>query len=65
MGVVALNRRAQPKAIKVARKEHVCRKCGVVIKPGAQFAMCLDYGTLRNFPMCLGCYTEYRPEEYQ
>lgn len=53
------------KAIKIARKEHKCQKCGVIIKQGDRFAMCLDYSALMNYPVCLKCYTEYRPEEYQ
>jgi RNase P subunit RPR2 len=65
MGVVALERRAQPKAIKIARQKHICGKCGAVIKPGDSFAMCIDRGTFTSFPTCLKCYTEYKPEEYQ
>ena len=60
-----MERREQPKAIKIARQNHKCQKCGAIIKQGDRFVMCLDYGTLRNYPVCLGCYTEYRPEEYQ
>ena len=45
------------KAIKVARREHRCSKCGCVIKPGDRFAMGLDWkgGTLRPGPVCLQC----------
>lgn len=45
------------KAIKVARQEHRCSKCGCPIKPGDRFAMGLDWEgkTLRPGPICLKC----------
>ena len=63
--VQVMQTRDPSKAMKVARQEHRCCKCGTIIKPGARFAMCLDYSTFRSYPMCLRCYTDYRPEEYR
>jgi hypothetical protein len=65
MTVIALEYRERPKAIKTARQDHKCWKCGATIKRGDKFAMCLDYGTLRSYPTCLKCYTEYKPEDYR
>ncbi len=65
MSITALEYRDSSKAIKTARQEHKCHKCGATIKPGDKFAMSLDYSTLRNFPICLKCYAEYRPGDYR
>ena len=65
MAVSALEHRELPRVVKTARQKHKCQKCGTTIKPGDKFAMSLDYSTLRSFPICLKCYTEYRPEDYR
>lgn len=65
MSVTALEFREPPKAIKIARRNHKCWKCGTTIKEGDKFAMCLDYGTFRSYPTCLRCYMEYKPEDYR
>jgi hypothetical protein len=44
--------------IKIAREDHLCMKCGKLIRKGERFAMKLDLHTrsFRFFPTCLDCY---------
>ena len=53
------------RAIKIARKEHCCHRCGGVIKCGDSFTMRMDYegGSLRFCPVCLNCDGRFEKEK--
>ena len=53
------------KAIKIARLEHRCHRCGGVIKTGDSFTMRMDYegGSLRFCPVCLNCDGRFEKEK--
>lgn len=46
-----------PRAIKIAKEEHRCWKCGCLIRTGAMFTMRLDRdsGSFNCYPTCLKC----------
>ena len=57
MVVSALEYKEPTKAIKIAKREHKCWKCGRTIKPGDRFTIKMDWesGSLRTQPTCLEC----------
>jgi RNase P subunit RPR2 len=46
-----------PKAVKIAKEEHHCWKCGRLIKKGDRFTMRIDRdgGSFNTHPTCLKC----------
>lgn len=52
----ALRKRSE-RAIKTARQEHRCGRCGRVIRKGDKFVMRMDWesGSLAHYPTCLDC----------
>lgn len=46
-----------PKAVKIARENHYCWKCGRLIKKGDKFTMRMDREarTYKCYPICLKC----------
>ena len=50
-------KRQLPKAIKIARADHQCWKCGGLIKKGDRFTMRMnrEAWTYRCYPTCLKC----------
>jgi len=46
-----------PKAIKIAREDHRCWKCGGLIKKGDKFTMRMntEARTYKCYPTCLKC----------